>query len=223
MNSLRWLFAAPIRIGLIVIGLLSITTLTACHNGENAGAGDGFAVTDSTDCLPPIVLLDQHANRVSLADLKGKPALFDFIYTSCPGECLMLTQHMKRIATALGPELGRKVRLVSITVDPEHDQPTQLLQYASAQDADLNGWLFLTGTPAQVNDVMRRFKLVRQREADGSVDHVLEMFLVAPDGHALLQYIGDKISTDRAIADLNAAAAGKAVTAGEGTIQTVKY
>jgi protein SCO1 len=223
MNSMRCLIPYPLTISLIVVGLLGCATFTACHRAEDDDVGGGFSVRDSADCLPPIVLLDQHGNRVSLADLKGKPALFDFIYTSCPGECLTITQHMKRIATALGPELGEKVRLVSITVDPEHDQPPQLLQYAGAQDADLNGWLFLTGTPTQIDDVMKRFKLVRQRESDGSVDHVTEMFLVAPDGRALLQYIGDKISVDRAVADLNAAAAGKAVAAGEGTVQTVRF
>lgn len=223
MDSIRYLTSTPVRIGFVLIGFLAIATLTACHRSEDTDAGGGFAVADPSNCMPPVELLDQHGNHVSLAELKGKPALFDFIYTSCPGECLMLTQRMKRIATALGPELGQKVRLVSITVDPEHDQPTQLLQYARAQDADLNGWLFLTGTPAQIDSIMKRFKLIRQREADGSVDHVLEMFLVAPDGRALLQYLGDKISVDRVVADLNAAATRKAVTAGEGTVQTVKY
>ena len=222
MNSTRRL-SSPLAIVLIAIGFLVSATLTACHGGEDERAGSGFAVTDAADCLPPIALLDQHGNHISLADLKGKPALFDFIYTSCPGECLMLTERMRRIATALGPELGSKVRLVSITVDPEHDQPAQLLQYASAQDADLKGWLFLTGTPAQIDDVMKRFKLIRQREADGTMDHVSEMFLVAPDGRALLQYLGEKISAQHAVADLNAAAAGRAVSAGQGTVETVRY
>ncbi len=208
---------------LALVALLMVANLVGCHSSEDAGPGGGYAVLDSSDCLRPTALLDQHGQKVSLADLKGKPILFDFIYTSCPGECLALTMRMKRIATALGPELGKQVRLVSITVDPEHDQPKQLLQYASDQGADLNGWLFLTGTPAQIDNVMGRFKLIRERHSDGSVDHVLEMFLVAPDGRALLQYLGDKISVQRAVADLNAAAAGKAVTESEGTVQTVKY
>ena len=223
MNSLRYIVSLSIRVGLAMAGLVIISSLAACHQSDEVDPGGGYAVQDSDDCLPPITLLDQHGQQVSLADLKGKPVLFDFIYTSCPGECLMLTQRMKRIANALGPELGNQVRLVSITVDPEHDQPKQLLEYADNQAADMKGWLFLTGTPAQVDAEMARFKLIRQHEADGSVDHVLEMFLVAPNGHALLQYMGDKISAERAIADLNAAAAGKAVSSGDGSIEPVKY
>lgn len=208
---------------LALLGLLILANVAACHRSADAEVGAGFAVLDSPDCLAPTSLLDQHGHSVSLADLKGEPILIDFIYTTCPGECLTLTARMKRIASALGPELGTKVRLVSITVDPEHDQPPQLLKYADDQGADMKGWWFLTGTPVQIDQVMRRFKLIRQREADGSVDHVLEMFLIGPNGHALVQYLGDKISIEHAVADLNAAAAGKAVTASEGTVQTVKY
>src|ERR1700733_14000211 len=156
-----------------LFALVGVASMAGGHRSEDAGPGGGYAVLDSSDCLAPTALLDQHGQKVSLADLKGKPILFDFIYTSCPGECLALTMRMKRIASALGPELGKPVRLVSITVDPEHDQPKQLLQYASDQGADLNGWLFLTGTPAEIDDVMGRFKLIRERHSDGSVDHVL--------------------------------------------------
>ena len=158
----------------------------------------------------------KHGQKVSLATLKGTPVLFDFIYTSCPGECLLLTQHMKRIADLLGPALGTKVRMVSVTVDPEHDQPPQLLSYARNQGADVNGWLFLTGTPKQIDEIMARFNLIRAREADGTVDHVPEFFLVDANGHALLQYVGEKADPERVAKDLHDAAAGQAVTTSDG-------
>jgi cytochrome oxidase Cu insertion factor (SCO1/SenC/PrrC family) len=147
-----------------------------------------YQASSKGDCLPDITLTNQYGKPVSLASLKGKPVFFDFIYTTCPGPCLMLTSRMRLIANRLGPALGSKVRLVSITVDPEHDHPAQLLDYARQQGADQNGWLFLTGTPAQIDQVMSQFRLVRQREDDGTVDHVLEFFLVGADGKQLYQY-----------------------------------
>jgi protein SCO1/2 len=223
MYSLAGATSKSLRFGLALVGILVVANLAGCHRNEGAGSDGAFAVKDSADCLAPIVLLDQHGQKVSLADLKGKPVLFDFIYTTCPGECLGLTMRMKRIADALGPELGKTARMVSITVDPEHDHPEQLLKYASDQDADLNGWLFLTGTPSQIDEVMQRFKLVRQREADGSVDHVLEVFLVAPDGHAASEYMGDKLNATRTVADIKTAAAGKAITFSDGSVESVRY
>src|SRR5271156_4793527 len=182
------------------------------------GERGGFAVTNASDCLPDITLTDQNGHPVSLASLKGKPVLFDFIYTTCPGPCLVLTSRMKQIADRLGSKLGTEARIVSITVDPEHDHPEQLNAYAKAQGADVNGWLFLTGTPKQIDDVMAHFDLIRQHEADGTVDHVLEFFLVDANGKALLQYMGEKAEPDRVASDVERAAAHGPVAAGDGAV-----
>ena len=147
-----------------------------------------YPVAYETDSIPNLTLTNQYGQQVPLASLKGKPVLFDFIYTSCPGPCQLLTQHMKLIANKLGPSLGPKVSLVSITVDPEHDRPDRLRDYARAFDANIKGWYFLTGSPAQIDEVMRRFRLERSRESNGEIDHVLGYFLVGPDGHPIVEY-----------------------------------
>jgi cytochrome oxidase Cu insertion factor (SCO1/SenC/PrrC family) len=173
------------------------------HATERTGA---YSPSSTGDCLPNLTLTDQYGKKVSLASLKGKPALFDFIYTSCPGPCLMLTSRMRLIANRLGPLLGSKVWFVSVTVDPEHDRPAELLNYAKQQGADQNGWLFLTGSPADIEQLMNQFKLVRQREADGTVDHVLEFFLVGPDGRQLYQYAASHAEPALVSSDIRQAA-----------------
>jgi protein SCO1/2 len=134
------------------------------------------------------MLTDQYGQHVALASLKGKPLLFDFIYTSCPGPCELLTQHMKLIADKLGPDLGPKVSFVSVTVDPEHDRPRRLLDYARALDVNLKGWYFLTGSPVQIDELMRGFRLERSRDSDGEINHVLGYFLLSPDGREIVDY-----------------------------------
>jgi cytochrome oxidase Cu insertion factor (SCO1/SenC/PrrC family) len=67
-------------------------------------------------------LVYKDGRMLSLSSLKRKPCLFDFIYASCPGPCLLLTARMVRIARKLGPALGRRVCLVSVTGDPESDK-----------------------------------------------------------------------------------------------------
>ncbi len=178
---------------------------------QRAGA---YRVNGSADCLPDITLTDQNGKKVSLSSLKGKPVLFDFIYTTCPGPCLTLTSRMRTVANRLGPMLGSKVWFVSVTVDPEHDNPARLLDYARQLGADQNGWLFLTGSPADIDRLMAQFKLVRQRESDGSVDHVLEFFLVGPDGRQLYQYVGSRADASTIARDLEQAAQAGAVASG---------
>jgi cytochrome oxidase Cu insertion factor (SCO1/SenC/PrrC family) len=190
-----------------VLMLAVVLTAGGCNNNTESAAR--YSAASQADCLPDIKLLDQYGQPVSLESLKGKPVLFDFFYTSCPGPCLFLTARMRSIAEKLGDGLGAKASFVSVTVDPEHDQPPQLLAYAKEQRANQKGWLFLTGTPAQIDDVMARFKLIRHRESDGSVDHVLEFFLVGPDGHLRFQYLASDAHSERIAADIERAASGR--------------
>ena len=200
--SIRSRLAAYLLLALFIIA--STTLVAGCNRtAERDGA---YAPTTANDCLPDITLTDQNGKKVSLSSLKGKPALFDFIYTTCPGPCLMLTSRMRLIANKIGPQLGSKVWFVSITVDPEHDSAAQLLDYSKQQGADQNGWLFLTGTPAQIEQVMKQFNLVRQREDNGTVDHVLEFFLVGPDGKQLYQYAASHADPATIAADIAQAA-----------------
>jgi protein SCO1 len=199
------------RRGLTVIVLLiAVITLIGCRQQtEDTGEQSGFAVSDAQDVLSNLTLVDQHGQKVLLSSLRGKPILFDFIYTSCPGPCIVITARMKSIANRLGPMLGSEVRFVSVTVDPEHDHPSELLTYAKEQGAERNGWLFLTGPPAEIDRLMSEFKLQRQREPDGSVDHVLEFFLVGRDGRLMLQYVAFDTNPVKIAGDVEEAADGK--------------
>jgi len=184
-----------------------VLTITGCDsNTESIGA---YSSAEKRDCLPDLTLTDQNGRKLSLASLKGKPVLFDFMYATCPGPCLVLTARMKAIADQLGSALGPQVSFVSVTVDPEHDGPSVLKAYAKEQGADRAGWYFLTGPPADVDRLMAQFKLRRQRESDGSVDHVLEFFLVGADGHPLLQYLASDVNPAKVAGDLQDAIAGK--------------
>jgi protein SCO1 len=170
---------------LIVFATVLLAVSGCNRTGEESGASP---INYQTSSLPDMTLTDQYGQHVPLASLKGKPLLFDFIYTSCPGPCQLLTQHMKLIADKLGPALGPKVSFVSVAVDPEHDRSSRLLDYAKAFNANLKGWYFLTGSPTQIDELMRGFRLERSRDDDGGIDHVLGYFLIGPDGHPTVEY-----------------------------------
>ena len=84
-----------------------------------------------------------------------------------------------RCGKILGPKLGKQVTFVSISIDPEHDRPAELEKYARARGADEAGWLFLTGTPAQIDRVLTLYHLERTRYPDGTVNHAVASFLSA--------------------------------------------
>ena len=167
----------PTRIRLPAV--LTIVALVSACSSRPAPPGPPIS---SADCLPNLKLTDQNAQIVNLSSLKGSLVLFDFIYTSCPGPCELMTQRMAKVADKLGPRFGTKVRFVSVTIDPEYDDSPKLLSYAREQGANRTGWLFLTGAPEQVTALMSAFKVERVRASDGSIDHVLAFFLVRGDG-----------------------------------------
>src|SRR5712691_6173272 len=114
---------------------------------------------------PELSLTTQDGQRLSLKELRGKVVAVTFIYTSCIDTCPLLTAKMAGLQTALGADFGPKVFFVSITVDAERDTPAVLKRYAQAHGANLAGWAFLTGTPAEIQDVARRYGLYHAKRA----------------------------------------------------------
>ena len=159
-----------------------------------------FGAGSHANCLPDAKFVDQHGDVVNFASLKGKWVLVDFIYTRCPGACELMTAKLVRAADHLGAQLGKNVEFVSITLDPEHDGPKQLLDWARAQNAQRKGWLFLTGSVQNVEKVMAAFKVRRAVEPDGTINHVIEFFLVGPDGREQRQYSPNE-ATPEAVAN----------------------
>jgi protein SCO1/2 len=190
MNPNRRVFAA-----------VALALILAAYGCAREAAGD-YPASNGNNCLPDVSLIDQHGKTISLASLKGKPVLIDFIYTSCASTCPVLTAKIAAVARELGPALGANVTIVSITLDPEHDGPAQLAAYAKSQSADNNGWLFLTGKPSAIDQVLAAFKLRRMRESDGSIMHSVSAFLLGPDGHQIRQYNALDVSAKAVAADI---------------------
>jgi protein SCO1 len=183
-----------------VAALLGLVAVAGCHDREAAGS---YAAVNQADVLPNVTFTDQLGKPVTLSSLKGKPVLVDFIYTSCASVCPRLTARMNEVAKKLGAEVGQKLTIVSITLDPEHDTPQKLRNYAEVQGIASNGWLFLTGQPAQIDQELARFRLVRQRESDGSITHNVAAFLIGPDGHEIRKYNALDVPIDAIVSDVD--------------------
>jgi cytochrome oxidase Cu insertion factor (SCO1/SenC/PrrC family) len=186
----------------IIALLMWMTAIAGCHSDDATGS---FPAANQSDCLPNLALLDQNGQSINLGSLKGKYVLINFIYTGCSGTCPMLTAKMSQVEKKLAPELAKKVRLVSITLDPEHDNSAQLLKYANEHGANGADWIFLTGTPAQIDDYLAIFKIKRTRETDGSIDHVTTSFLLGPDGRQIRQYDGIAVTPSTMADDVDRA------------------
>lgn len=151
---------------------------------------------------PDFTLTSQDGVPVSLRDFRGKVVAVTFIYASCTDICPMLTANMAHVQDKLGSAFGPRVAFVSITVDPEHDTPEVLKQYAQDFGADLKGWAFLTGEPAVIREVVRKYGVFARKVAGGDVDHTFLTSLIDPTGTLRVQYLGVRFDLEEFRGDL---------------------
>ena len=169
----------------------------AKRRGDNGAARKG----EKVDYLPGMSLIDQNGKTISLTSLKGRPVLLSFIHASCKGACQMMTAKMKMVAQSLGSKFDSSVTMVSITTDPAHDGPPQLLTYAKNEGADAPGWLFLTGKPKAFGRILALYH-VPIEVPDDLMTHDFDLFLVAPDGREARQYQGIETAPDVVASDI---------------------
>jgi protein SCO1/2 len=106
---------------------------------------------------PDVVLVNQEGAKVTFKSYieTDKPIILDFIYGTCTTICPILSAGYANLQKKLGADV-QKVRLVSITIDPENDTPKVLKDYLKRYRAK-PGWDFLTGSRADIDKVMYAF------------------------------------------------------------------
>jgi len=153
---------------------------------------------------PAFSLTTQAGARLSLQDLRGKVVAVTFIYASCADTCPLLTAKLAGLQARLGTAVGTKVFFVAITVDPERDTPEVLTRYAQAHGVNLAGWAFLTGTPAEIQQVARHYGIYAKKRPRGAVDHTFLTSLIDHRGTLRVQYLGVRFDAEELLHDLQA-------------------
>ncbi len=122
---------------------------------------DKWALTDTQASLllygsvPDFKLTERSGKDFTLADLRNEVWVADFIFTRCAGQCPIMSTQMAR----LQKEIGKNIRFVSFTVDPDFDSPEILSKYAERYEAGAERWLFLTGDKATLNGLTAAFHM----------------------------------------------------------------
>src|ERR1051326_2498626 len=152
---MRWqllgTIATVVAVGYAAVTLVS-NNLSAAQTPRRLAAGE----------FPNVELTTQDGQRVRFYDdlIKGKSVMIDLIYTDCKDECPLETARLAQVQKLLGDRVGKDVFFYSISIDPTHDTPEVLKEYADKFHVG-PGWLFLTGN---LNDI----HLVAQKQPAGT-------------------------------------------------------
>ncbi|HEY7161474.1 MAG TPA: SCO family protein [Acidobacteriota bacterium] len=159
--------------------------------------------------VPEFSLIERSGTKVQLKDLKGSVWVADFVFSSCHEACPQMTIRMNALQTSL--HSNSKVKLVSFTVDPDHDTPEVLSEYAKQNHVQKN-WLLLTGEKGQMRQLITRgFFLPVEPEKDGpTVLHSEKFVLIDQQGQIRGYYDSQAAdSQDQILADVQRLLAGQ--------------
>ena len=132
-------------------------------------------------------MTDSQGRAFDSSQLAGKVWIVDFIYTSCPGPCPRMTSEMHRVEKRLKNDPD--VRLVSISVDPDHDSPPVLNDFAHRFGGPTAQWVFLTGTPQTVH--LLAHDTFKVGDVISNMDHSTKFMLVDKHGQLRGYYSSD--------------------------------
>ena len=189
---------------------VSLTRLAVTGHGDIAQVGHRppsvADILQPGSTVPDARLIDTAGRPFQLSSLRGSVVALTFVYTRCPLPqfCpLMDRQFAAVLARVRGdPRLRGRVRLLSISFDPEYDTPTVLDAHARRAGADGAVWRFATADRPALDAFAPRFGLVVVREDGGGITHNLRTAIIDRQGRLVTIYDGNDWTADELVADL---------------------
>lgn len=141
----------------LLLFLMAVTLLLTAGPGAAAGT-PRYQRTLEHYTVPDLTLINQNHQPVSLRGLldEERPLIIDFIYGTCNTICPVLSAGFSGLQRKLGEHSG-EVRLISITIDPEHDTPELMADYLKRYRAR-PGWDILTGSREEIDQILYAFE-----------------------------------------------------------------
>ncbi len=118
----------------------------------------------------PLITQDGKVVRFYDDLIKGKSVVINFIYTECGDSCPLETAKLAQVQKLLGNRMGKDIFFYSISIDPKHDTPQMLKEYATKFHAG-PGWLFLTGKKEDIELIRSRMGQAAAPDQNQLTDH----------------------------------------------------
>lgn len=158
--------------------IVAVTALLLALTGENAVCHEGSHSTAlkrrTVDYVVPAVeVVREDGKSVAFSEEVNKdgPVVVNFIFTSCETICPLSSRTFSALQDKLGAQQDR-VRLVSVSIDPEQDTPARLAAYAAKYHAG-PAWHHYTGSIDAIKSIQRAFDAYRgQKMEHGPVTFV---------------------------------------------------
>jgi len=152
--------------------------------------------------VPDFALSDQAGNEVRLSQLAGKVVALTFGYSRCPNPnyCYRLSNNLERVERRFHSRGGKDLVLLTVAIDPQHDQGAVLAEYANSFHANVADWHFLTGSLTDVKQVADLFGM-KFWDSEGLLTHSLHTVIIDRQGRLATNLEGNQF-TAKQLGDL---------------------
>ncbi len=135
-----------------------------CCSCPPAKPGKYSRTDDLVFTIPNVELRDQHDQQVGSIELFAHegPVIVQFFFTSCSTLCPVLTSSLSAAQSQMGVHIDETL-VVSISIDPNHDSPDKLFEFASQFRTSRN-WKFLTGNETGIRQIQTAFDAYQQNK-----------------------------------------------------------
>lgn len=152
--------------------------------------------------VPDFALSDQAGQEIRLSQLKGKVVALTFGYSRCPNPnyCYRLSNNLERVERRFHTLGGKDLMLMTVAIDPQHDQGATLTEYANSFHASAADWHFLTGSLTDIKHVAELFGM-NFWNSEGLLTHSLHTVIIDRQGRLTTNLEGNQF-TAKQLGDL---------------------
>ena len=148
--------------------------------------------------VPDFALTDQAQAKVHLSQLQGKVVALTFGYSRCPNPnyCFRLSNNLSTVEQRFHDRAGSDLVLLTIMIDPDHDQGATLVQYAGVFKANAEDWHFLTGPLPEIKQVAGMFGMDFWRD-ESLLTHTLHTVVIDRRGRLASNIEGNQFTAQQ--------------------------
>lgn len=166
---------------------------------------EGKEVTDTIyNTIPTYKFVNQNGDTITEKITEGKIYVTDFFFTSCPTICPVMKKQMVKVYNEF--KGNPDVLIISHTIDPDHDTPKVLNQFAKDLGISGDQWQFLTGPKEKIYEIGQKSYMSTAKQdstAEGGYIHSGAFILVDKDRHVRGMYDGTtEEGTKNLVADM---------------------
>lgn len=188
-------------LALTVAGLVALTAIAGVllfAVGDRTVRATAFSGAVRPPGIPParFDLPDERGKTVRLSEMRGKPVVVTFMYTTCRDTCPLTAA---QIRGALD-QLGHDVPVVAVSVDPAHDTPAAARRYIAKQQLD-GRMRWVLGDSGALQRIWRAYGVQPQ---SASAEHSASTVLLDAAGRQRVGFATDQLTSSALAHDIAA-------------------